>query len=147
MISSYVLEWDLKNYFEKNETLEDDRREAFKLLIPRLSETLKFEVKGIHRHDKLTSFFRFKKETDWIFEPAETTFHCFHSYDVKDLALVVIYKEKSKGIKIKDNYLYCFPYWMTYKFLSQDEEKEQHLIKMKFFSESRPWNKIDNVWW
>jgi hypothetical protein len=51
-----------KNYFEKNETLEDDRREAFKLLIPRLSETLKFEVKGIHRHDKLTSFFRFKKE-------------------------------------------------------------------------------------
>lgn len=146
MISNYILEWDLSKEFLKQESMEDNRRKLYEALIPRLTGSFQFTINGINRHDKDTSLFSFNKETDWMFNPDETTFHSFYGFDVEKLALVLIFKDKSQGIEIKNNHLYCFPYWMTYKFMSEEDRKQQ-LIKMNFMTDSRVWNKIESVYW
>jgi len=147
MISQYVIEWsaDKQELFDTEENVFF--KNIFEQMVKNLSGTFKFSFEGIQKHTDNTSFVKFKKETSWIFETQNTTFTCYYAHDTQNLNLVLIYKDKSQAIRIKPNHFYCFPYWMTYKFMSNIQDKNQELIKICFWSDTRPINKLTNIIW
>lgn len=147
MIKDYVVQWDLKDIIDNSFDVEDVKLNVYKNIFPMLAGTFKFSFQGIHYWENNTSMLVFEKETDWKFESQDRTFNLFYGYEIKDLGLVVIYKDKSEGIEIKENHLYCIPYWMTYKFMSKDENKTQQVVNAKFLTDDRPINKLNHIKW
>lgn len=145
MIDNYVIEWASDPIILTNENVFF--KDVFEKMTNFLWGTFKFNFNTIQRHDENTSFLKFSKETDWIFAPEKTSFNCFYAHNVEDLNLVLIYKDKSQAIRIKPSHFYCFPYWMTYKFMSDIKDKNQELIKICFWSDTRPINKMTNIIW
>lgn len=148
MINQYITEWNLHD-LSLDDSLDYDsiKMKIFESMMPRLAGTFRFSFNGIQPADKQSFLYRFKKETEWNFTPKDTSFNIFYGLNVDELGLILIFKDKSEGFNIKPNHLYCFPYWMTYKFLSQNEEKEQELIKCTFWSDSKVFNKYEKIYW
>jgi hypothetical protein len=144
MISDFVIEWDLSKDSFDEERLDG---EIFKKGFECLVGTFNFEFDGMQKHDDCTEIISFKKEIDWNSKIEDRTFNLFYGRKVKDLVLVLIYKDKSQGIKIHDNHLYCIPYWMTYKFMSNDKKHIQELINVKIWSDKRPKNILTGKFW
>lgn len=147
MISDYVFKWNLDNEIDNKFNLEAHRIKLFELSVNRLSGTFSFNIDGIQTHEDSTFLLQYKKETDWLFKPEDRTFNLFYPFNTHEADMVVVYKNEAIGIKIEKNYLYCLPYWMTYKFLSANEEFNQELINIKLETVNRPKLKIKDTLW
>lgn len=135
MISHYIIEWKSGKMQTENVA---GHMELFKKMLMYLKGTFKFNIDGIHHYDENMSFIGFSKgSTNWITHSQDRTFNVFYTESIKELYLIVIYKNESIAVKLKENCFYCIPYWMTYR-LSSDIDFEQKLVNLKLMTIDRP---------
>lgn len=92
------------------------------------------------------SIISFKKETDWSCIYQDRTVNCIYPCEAQNLKMVYIDKNKAKGINIRSNHYYVFPYWLSYKLISENEE-EQKVLNFWYWSDLRTKNKYNNYYW
>lgn len=147
MINNYITEIKPLKYIPKTENINHYFKEVFEQTVLGIAASFEFSFKGIiQRHDQNTGFFEVKKESDWLFCPSDRTFNCYYVETTKNLNLALSYQNKLQGIKLKNDHIYCLPYWMTHKFISE-EDVTQYLVNVKFWSDTRPINKKTKVMW
>lgn len=138
MINEYVFEWDLSNKINHQQDLNIIRGMIFQEAVNCAFFTFDFKIEGVLNHTDNTSFDEFVNQTDWLRYIQDRTFNFIYTYNIKNLDLIVVDQHKAIGIKMKEKYLYCIPYWMAYKFTSSEEEYKQEIISVGILTPQRP---------
>lgn len=144
MISDYIIRWEIENLPEEEQHLKFHVfKKAFNCLINNFS----FTIEDIQSSDECASLDNFIGETDFMFYPNDRSFNLFYTYTIKDLDLNIVYLDKTNEIRLEENYLYCIPYWMPFKFKSEDKNFDQKIISAKVFTKNRPFFKSKEMYW
>lgn len=126
-------EYDLKKYF-------------LHVALTTLHDHFKFNLKGIQTSDQCIDLDFFYNETDWIFKDIRT-FNFFYPLDISKVDFITLHKNEPKKTIIEKNHLYIFPYWMTYKFVSQEKDFKQIILQGGLDTVDRPvFKKINKRW-
>lgn len=146
MINEYLLKIKIEGNIE--EELDEYNLKKYFLYVALISlkDYFKFNLKGIQTSEKSIGLYYFLNETDWIFKDTKT-FNFFYPLDVEKADLIAIYKNQLRKINIEKNHLYVFPYWMTYKFVSQEKDFKQIILQGGLDTVDRPFFKKMNKRW
>lgn len=145
MINEYLLK--VKVEMDIKELNEYDLKKYFlHLAMTTLQDNFKFNLKGVQTSDECINLDHFYNETDWIFK-GERTFNFFYPLDVDKADFIAIHKNEPKKTIIEKNHLYIFPYWMTYRFVSQEKDFKQIILQGGLDTVDRPLFKQINKRW
>jgi|TARA_R100001086_G_scaffold123066_1_gene63380 hypothetical protein len=138
MISHHVFEWDLSNKINHEDDINIVQGLIFHKAIECAYHTFDLKVTETMNSIDHTNLHTFREETDWLRYLQDRTYNFVYAYDIKNLNLVIIDQHKSIGIQMKNKYLFCMPYWMTYKFISTEKNYSQQIISIGILTKDRP---------
>jgi|TARA_R100000426_G_scaffold1357_1_gene2450 hypothetical protein len=144
MISRYVLEFDLSEKI--NDDLPIDYQ-VFKNFTELVGSSFKINIEGVQKHNECTTINEFVQSSDWFFELEDRTINGVYAHDTNELDIIYVFKNQSVGVHLKPKYLYVFPYWLCYKFTSDDKTTEQKIVRTFLNSTNRPYIKRDDFYW
>ena len=144
MISKYMLEWDLGKKIDEDLPID---YQVFKNFTECVGNNFKIDIEGIHTHEDCTSVDKIVQVSEWFFEPEEKVINGVYAHDTNELDLIIVYINQAVGIHMKPKHLYIFPYWLAYKFTSDDKSKEQKIVRTFLESKNRPYYKKKDIYW
>lgn len=145
MIDSYIIRWEIDPLLGESEMIL--KHHIFKSSIHSLKNNFNFRIEDYQSSEDSVSVDNFTGETDFMFYPNDRSFNLFYTYVVKDLDLNVVYLNKTNILRLEENYLYCIPYWMPFKFSSEDNNFNQKIISAKVLTRDRPFFRSKEIYW